>query len=77
MQFYYIGVIKFMQKNDFPVGSLSICGVLECVKDFFECHGVSRLFVGNFPDMSVGSAAYFFDKRVSLENVGFNFLAHG
>lgn len=61
-----IGMVELMEEDNFPVGSLGVCGVLKGIKDFFECCELIGFFVSNFPYMSIGPASYFFDEIISL-----------
>ena len=40
VQFYDVGVVEFLQEDDFPEGSLGIGGVLESIENLFEGEGI-------------------------------------
>lgn len=61
-----IWVGEFMQKDDFPVGSLGVGGVLKGIEYFFESHDLIGFFISNFPHVSIGTASNLFDEIVSL-----------
>ena len=47
-------VSQLLQEHDFTEGSLSISGVLECIKDLFQSNGFARFLVGSLPHNTIG-----------------------
>ena len=73
-QLHNVRVLELLQKHYLSVGSLGICGVLKCIKVFFESEGTMTTSLGHFPDDPVGPAAYFLDYFEALCDVAFYFL---
>lgn len=76
MEFDDIGMIKFVEEDNLSVGSLGICGMLESIEYFFECQSLISFFIGNLPDMPIGSTSYFLDKCVFFQHMIFDLFAH-
>lgn len=55
-----VRVLELSQEHDFAVGALGVGGVGEGVKVFFEGFHLFGFLVSDFPDVSVGAAAYLF-----------------
>jgi hypothetical protein len=67
-------VLKLLEKDDLAVGSLGISRMLEGIEYFFEGQGLACFLISDFPNDTIGSAAYFFEDGVSFKDVGFYFL---
>ena len=57
LKFHDVWVFQLMQDSHFSVSALSIYFILKCIKHFFKSVFFASLFMGYFPDMSVGSTA--------------------
>jgi hypothetical protein len=57
VQFDDVRVVEFMQEHNFAIGPLRIGGVLEGIEYLFKRENLSSFFVGDFPDMSIGTTA--------------------
>lgn len=76
MEFDDIFMFHLVEEGDFSVSSLGIGGVLECIKDFFEGESLLGFFVGDFPDMTIGSTSEKFFGFVEFEDVRLNVFGH-
>ena len=65
MQFDNILVINLMQEDNFAIGALGVCGVLEGIEYFFECEEFAGFDLVDFPDVTVGATADFFEEFVA------------
>lgn len=76
MQLDDIGMRKLMQKNYFSKSPLSIGGMLESIKYFFESQSLSCLFIGSLPNMPISSTSHLFNQRIFSQNMCLYFLTH-
>lgn len=76
MEFDDVGMVKLVKKYNLSISSLSICRMLESIEYFFECHGLISFFIGNLPDMTIGSTPYFFNKCIFFKHMVFHLFAH-
>ena len=77
MKFDDVGVLCFFKYGDLSEGSLGIGSVLESLEYFLE--GIS-FFIGlmeDFPDVSIGTGAKFFDNLVRVQDGGLDSLVWG
>lgn len=71
-----VGVSELFEKHDFAIGALCVSGVGEGVEIFFECFDYLGFFVCNFPDVPIGSTAYFLDDMIIFKYMWFYFFSH-
>ena len=76
LQNYDVWMLQLLQKHDLSVSSLSICGVSESIEVLFESFDFVGLFVDDFPNYAVGTAADLLDKLILFQNVRFYFFCH-
>jgi len=69
-------VFELFEEHDFPVGSLGIRWVCECVEVLLKRFQLLGFTIGHFPYNSVSSTSYFFDWLVKSQNVGLNIVRH-
>jgi hypothetical protein len=53
VEFDDVGMVEFVEEDNFSVGALGIGGVLEGIEYFFECEGFPSFFIIDFPNMSI------------------------
>jgi hypothetical protein len=66
VQFDDVGVVEFVQEDNFAVGPLRVGGVLEGIEDLLEREHLAGFFVGDLPDVAVGAAAQLFGQSVTF-----------
>lgn len=50
--------IEFLQENDFSEGSLSVSGILKCIKILLQGYNLVGFFVNGLPHNTISSFAY-------------------
>ena len=69
-------VIELGEDDQLPIGSLSICGILEGIEDLFEGNGSSGASIDGSPDKAIGSTSYEFFCLIKAKDMLFDFFAH-
>ena len=72
MQLDYVRMLELFENFNLSVGTLSIGGVLKCIKDLLESIDPLGRFLFNFPDMSVGPRANLLKNSESFEEMAFD-----
>jgi hypothetical protein len=65
-----------MEEDNFAIGALGVCGVLEGIEYFFECEEFAGFDLVDFPDVTVGATADFFEEFVAGKDVRFDVFSH-
>lgn len=76
MKFDNVWVVELLKEDNLAKGALSICGMLERIKNFLESESVAGLLVGDFPDVAVRSTAHLLEKSIFLEDMCFHLFCH-
>ena len=71
-----IRVFQLLQKHDFAIDALGVCGVGESIEIFFQSLQAFSFSVLNFPDVPVCPAAYFLEQLILNCDMGIHCLAH-
>lgn len=69
-------VIKLGEDDQLPIGSLSICRILEGIEDLFEGYGSSGTSIDGSPDKAISSTSYEFFCLIKAKDMLFDFFAH-
>jgi hypothetical protein len=69
-------MVKLLQKDNFAIGTLSVCGVLKSIKDFLQGECLACLSVGYLPDVTICSTANLPNYLITAQNVSLDVFSH-